>query len=496
MIQHILGLLCFAVIFAGPLPLCLGSIFLLEDGNINKNEESGFSHRLFILIICWCILETFIGLVLGILHQLNLPGVILVEMIIFITGMAFLMSIKHKNPSFRFRDLLRKPGPFNNPGKLIFNVICFVCLFLLWVSVTCPIKEYDSLAFHLPVMAKWYQTGSFTMLEQFSQISRYPYNWEVLCTLYLMPFREYFSTSFSNVIAWVLFGLSVYLLAIKIGAARIHSLAASSLVMTLPIVLRNVNTMHIDLPFAAFFMAALYLIVHSIHTRSLGYLSLFLAALGMLAGIKTSGLIYGMILVVVFALMALRLKYFEKSPLNFSLEPNSAAIPFGIMGGLSFLLLGGFWYLRNFIQLGNPIGFVKVQVGNILIFPGTMEPSDLYRTTLVEVFDLMRLSHWKIFLKQMGHKLGIPFCAIIFLLLILLLTFLTRKKSVNIRILIGLFALSMVTLVLYWLTPYSGTNFTKGGEMAPWVGQAMRYAFPFIGVLGALSAAGAEGDSD
>jgi hypothetical protein len=492
MINHIWGLLSFAAISAGPLPLCLGIIFLLENNTGDKNREKpGFSHHLFIVMICWCILETLIGLILGIVHQLNRTTVLLVEMIIFSAGLAFLISIKRKRLSFGSRDLLPVPRWFDNPGKLMIGVICIVCFFLLWTSLTCPINEYDSLAYHLPTMGKWYQNGSLSMPDQFSQRIRwYPYNWEVFSTLYLMPFAEDFTAGVPNVIAWVLFGLSVYLLGLKIRAARIHSLAASSLVMTLPIVLDNVNTMHIDLPFAAFFMAGLYLSVHSVHTRSPGYFSLFLASLGILLGIKTSGLIYGFILVILFVLMLLKSVYFDKQPLAFSLFPTGTAIAFSIMGSLSFLLLGGFWYLRNFIQAGNPLGFVKIKVGNLVLFPGTLDPSTLYPTTLAKIFNLGRLSHWEIFLNQVNIMLGIPFFALIFLSLILVFA---RKKSVNIRTLTGLFALFAVTLILYWFTPYSGSNFTIGNEMTPWFGQAMRYAFPFIGVLGVIAAAGAGG---
>jgi hypothetical protein len=492
MINHIWGLLCFVVISAGPLPLCLGIIFLLENKTGNENREKpGFSHHLFIIMICWCILETLIGLILGIVHQLNRTTVLLVEMIIFSAGLALLIFIKRKQASFGARDLLPVPRWFDNPGKLMIGVICMVCFFLLWTSLTCPIKEYDSLAYHLPAMAKWYQSGSLSMPGQFSKLIRwYPYNWEVLSTLYLMPFDGDFTAAIPNIIAWALFGLSVYLLGLKIRAARIHSLAASSLVMTVPIVLHNVNTMHIDLPFAVFFMAGLYLCVHSVHTRSLGYFSLFLASSGMLMGIKTSGLIYGFILVILFVLMLLKSIYFDKRPPAFSLSPASAAIAFSITGGLSFLLLGGSWYLRNFVQAGNPLVFVKIKLGNLVLFPGKVDPSTLYTTTLAKIFNLGRLSHWEIFLNQVNIMLGIPFFALIFLSLILVFA---RKKSVNIRTLTGLFALFAVTLILYWFTPYSGSNFTIGNEMTPWFGQAMRYAFPFIGVLGVIAAAGAGG---
>lgn len=90
--------------------------------------------------------------------------------------------------------------------------------------------------------------------------------------------------------------MAIYLLSRCIGAGRIQSFAASSLVLTLPIVIENVNTMHTDLPMAAFFLSGAYFLLVYHRSRTCEDLAWLLASIGVLCGIKTSGLGYAAVL--------------------------------------------------------------------------------------------------------------------------------------------------------------------------------------------------------
>jgi hypothetical protein len=46
--------------------------------------------------------------------------------------------------------------------------------------------------------------------------------------------------------------------------------------------------------------------------------------------------------------------------------------------------------------------------------------------------------------------------------------------------------------ILYWSTPFSGDNSTHNWQITPWIGQGLRYAFPFFGILAILAACGAD----
>jgi len=73
-----------------------------------------------------------------------------------------------------------------------------------------PINETDSLSYHMPAMAQWYQSHAFVMPGGVTAaVTRYPYDWEALCALFLLPFGDDFLVASPNVLAWLVFGLSI-----------------------------------------------------------------------------------------------------------------------------------------------------------------------------------------------------------------------------------------------------------------------------------------------
>ena len=256
LVQHLQQLIAFLAILLGPLPLCVSLALTTKSGQ----ERLALSHSVLSVLVGWCVTQTSIGLLLGALHVLTFGALILSELSAFIAGLACYAYVRRHVWSCSLRSLLRSSHPFSAVELLILGAVFVVGASLSVRVVTQPIVEYDSLAYHLPVMAKWQQEASFKMLDQFGQISRYPYNWEVLCTLFLLPFREDFLVACPNVIAWVLLGLSVYLLSVRIGASKVQGMAASVLLLTVPILMDQVNTMRVDIPLAAFFMVSLYFV--------------------------------------------------------------------------------------------------------------------------------------------------------------------------------------------------------------------------------------------
>ncbi len=118
--------------------------------------------------------------------------------------------------------------------------------------------------------------------------------------------------------------------------------------MTLPIVTENINTLHVDLPLASFFLVSLYFALLHNRSRNLSYLVLFTITCGMLFGIKASGIIYGSVLInfVVFTIIKPRFGK-QSTKLTFKLRRNYFLLGLATIG--CFFLLGCFWYLRNLI---------------------------------------------------------------------------------------------------------------------------------------------------
>ncbi len=484
LLSHLRELGLFLVILLGPLPLCFALLLRTSQGK----SPSHFAHSALLLLTGWCLIETCIGLGLGILQHLRLLETLIAEATVFLVGVGLCCSFWRQASSTSLRGLWRWQQPLDRWERLIVGMTAFTGATLTYQVMSRLTVNYDSLMYHLPAMAKWYQTGSFTMLEQFHGLqSTYPYNWEALCTLFLMPFREDLAVSLPNVVAWGLFGLSIYGVSREMGVNRFYSLAGAALALHTPIVLSNLNAMHIDLPFAAFFLAGFYYALLYHRTRSLLYWVLFSLSLGMLVGIKMSGILYAVLLAVAFVLMQM---VSERRSQTGAWKLSQVVSLCAILC-LSILFIGGFWYVRNFVERGNPLGVVKVQVAGITIFPGAMDKSQIHKTTLAHLFDVTNLRHWRILGGQLVEQLQLPLWAIGGLSLLWLFSLLLGRRTCKVEYLLGIAVLLMGGGFLYWTTPYSGDNGSHGWKITAWIGHGLRYAFPCLGLLGITAAAGA-----
>ncbi|MBW4540827.1 MAG: glycosyltransferase family 39 protein [Myxacorys chilensis ATA2-1-KO14] len=314
----------------------------------------------------------------------------------------------------------------------------------------------------------------------------------MLCAIFFIPFKEDFLITFPNLVAWLILGLSIYLISTKFGATRVSSLTSTSLVLTLPILIENVNTIHIDLPLASFFIAGFYFAILYIKKRQISYLALLAIAVGMLTGIKTSGLIYSSVLLSILAFL-LAQSFIKERRLNLANRLPKSSIVLVSLSAICLLCLGGFWYLRNYLELGNPLGYIEVKVGSATLSPGNVKIDKVRETTLANLFNVTNLANWKTLGGQIRAKLGLSFLFLALQIILFLWLFLRSRiqEKAKIRVFAGLFLLLLVTGFLYWTTPYSADNGGANGQITVWIGQGLRYAFPCLSTLGILAAVSA-----
>ncbi len=496
-LQHLWELALFLIIFLAPVPLCLLLLSSIED----EDRSSDLAYNWLAFLICWCGLEVSVCLISGIFGQFFLNFVIGLEAIVFFLGITLALLLRRNLLSTFYQRLLVLREPLKKVEVLVLFSIFITGLISLKQLATRVIIDYDSLWYHLPTMARWYQEGAFIRLDDFmrtgvwttDQITFYPYNWEVLCTLFLMPFREDFLVTLPNLIAWFVLGLSVYLLSISLGANRFYGMAASALVLNIPLIIQHINSLHIDMPFAAFFMASLFFA--GSYSRSCSYidLSLFFIALGMLLGIKMSAVGYGAL--PILALLMLITRRLLKGGLDvFKLKQVKLEATVIVIGLLGLFFLGGYWYLKNWIEAGNPLGDIQVKVANVLLFPGSMELSKLRETNLASLFSFTNLAHWKILGVQAIVRLQLPFFILLFQALLLPYLLFNKQRKIQDPFLLGVLLVVLFGAgYLYWTTPFTGTNHLPPVPITSYIGQQARFAIPFMGMLGVIAAAVATG---
>lgn len=507
-VQHLWELTLFLIIVVSPIPLSLSLAF----ENQKENNNYSFPHFILVLLTGWSIIQVCTGLILGSADRLNLAQVIIAEMLICAIGLILIYAKNHRAFTFWQRQIPQLKQPLGKSELLIISAAAFAG-FVLWETLaTKPTTNYDSLWFHLPAIARWYQTHSLTLLDpagnwifDHEQARLYPYNWHILSALCVLPFREDFLTAFPSLIAWVLEGISVYLLSIKFGATRIHGMAAASLVLTVPMVLNQVNTIHPDLPLAAIFTVGLYLGLSYHSSRSPSELSLFLATVGMLAGIKITGLVYAASLLGGLGILEIKRFAVNKNstPTNFRIRHIKPVLLCGI---LCCLLLGGFWYARNLLHVNYPVSDtseIKVPLPSPVPVPKptvqqptptipapAVAPSfKIWQSTLAAQFNPSNISHWQTLGLQILIRLQLPFLAIALQVLAAPLALIKPKTRIINQNNIILIVVLVSTGILYLITPYtSGTAGESIGQISPLLGFNLRYGFPFLSLLGIAAA--------
>ncbi len=230
--------MCLALLLAlGPVPL--GLVWLRALGE--AEQARSYSRNWLILGTIWCALEMVLALGLGTAGKLQLPWLLCGAGALFAVGVGWWYRTRLPGRP-GVRELLL-PSESPSPGEVLLLSAAGAVLVMLFLRLLIrPFADYDTLAYHLPTMAQWLQTGHLERMEQFRRLnSTYPYGWEALGSVFLFPTHEDFLAAFPNLLAWLLFGLAVYNMASQLGAAKPAALAAAVAAASLPEVVENVG---------------------------------------------------------------------------------------------------------------------------------------------------------------------------------------------------------------------------------------------------------------
>jgi len=102
-------------------------------------------------------------------------------------------------------------------------------------------------------------------------------------------------------------------------------------------------------------------------------------------GVKTTGLVYASVVMLACAAVT-RYRGVDRPART---EPLPAAVTGTCaLVTAAALLVGAFWYARNAILVGNPLGVVKLTLGGRVLLPGPLDPANVRQTTLLHLFGL------------------------------------------------------------------------------------------------------------
>lgn len=222
-------------------------------------------------------------------------------------------------------------------SKLFVALFSFVLLYFAYLAVTTtPVQlgEVDSLTYHIPI-AEGISRGNFVGLSHIKQgLGYYPAVGETILSLFI---KFNIPLNLFNVLGLVLLFFCCRFTARVFGLSREASLVFATAFSLLPTVLRLVLTQTIDIWLAVFFLCSLSLLQKP--KRSISYFLKIGFSLGLLVGVKYSGIL----LMLAFSIVYLR----KVLPMLTVKRLIAFFVPFSILGFT--------WYARNWIITGNPI---------------------------------------------------------------------------------------------------------------------------------------------
>ncbi|MBX3010560.1 MAG: hypothetical protein KF832_03595 [Caldilineaceae bacterium] len=442
--------------------------------------------------VLWCALQMTIATGLAALGQFHWGRLALVEAALLLLGLLLLWRARQPAAADRAATAHIPLPPTHPPLPwLPLLTAAFVALVLFGNLASQPITDYDSLYYHLPFVATLHSSGALSTMAVPAAVAWYPYGWESLGALWVLPVGEDLLVAFPNLVAWAIVGLAIYALARRGGAATEYAAIGALLPLTMPLMLDQINTLRVDLAVAAFLLAGFVFALETTRWQLDFPLMLTLLSVGLLAATKSSGLLYGALLL---AMLATRWVWVgpiaarPRSRLDRLTQGGAWLLP------LLTLASASYWYGRNWYFYGNPLGWLEVKLAGWVLWPGPLMPTALRRSTLAALFDPTQADHWYRLAQQGWYQLALPGLLLFSLFLLLLYALLFRRSVKAPRALPvwGTMLLMGLLFAFFWVTPFSGDDGTHGWQLTgAWLGQSMRFALPALALLAVCAAWGA-----
>lgn len=306
---------------------------------------------------------------LGLLGTLSMPWLVLVS----VSGLA-VTAIYHGRTSSlrglldRWRTDLVQFWMVVRQSLTLGILTATTSLIGMWLAIVgflVPPIQHDSTNYHLPPVVAWIHRAGIFPVEYARPTA--PKNVELVFVWNtIFPHSQSFVNLSQGLFLPIGF-LGVYVIGREIGLSVENSfLAGFSFVLT-PIVLIQTVVTFVDLALACMMIASIAALLRYWDKSRYRYLVLFGASTGFLLGTKVTGVAYA-------GILGLGLLFVLVQTHGGKLR---ALIPRLSIVVILVCLLGGFWYLRNWAALGNPIYPVSVELLGVEIFKGELSAGSI-----------------------------------------------------------------------------------------------------------------------
>lgn len=299
-------------------------------------------------------------LFLGILGRLYPGRLVLLNLFLLVLIWFFALN---KTSSFNFGGIKGILSAVTENKIALFGIalISVFAAVKLGINLFNPPFGWDSLNYHFTFPVEWLKHGNLdTPITVFDDPAPtyYPINGSLYFLWLILPFKSVFLADLAQAPFFALAFLSVYALGRKLDLNRRFSFYAAVLFCLIPNFFKQLQVAYVDVMVAALFLAALNYIFILREDFSAKNTFCFGASLGLLIGTKTLALPYAALLFAAFLYLAL--KNIRKGYLFFA-------------AASAIIALGGFSYVRNIIETGNPLYPLELRIGQWQVFKGVID---------------------------------------------------------------------------------------------------------------------------
>ena len=348
-----IGQLVIFGVFNGFLVLTL----LLTAHRLGKCKLS-WSELIISALLLFSGLITGCAILLGALERLSYGNLFLMTGSIAVCLLILLrrtgpLSLPGGHPARWFASLRVQAGVF--PLALL-GAVCIALIAELYAGLASPPLNGDDLGYHLPLAVTWLQTGNLFATR--APFWFYPGMSELFVFWLLAPFHNDLFISFQNWPFLTLALVSIYALARRAGLSVAWGIYSALFFLGIRALHFQMNSQNNDLILAALFLAAVSMLLVYARAQVVGSLVLVGLAMGLMIGVKYNGSYYAALLLVAYVLLAGRRQRLGQTVRHLLLMV--------VIAGL----LGGLWYVRNWIIAGNPLTPLRIQFAGMVLFPG------------------------------------------------------------------------------------------------------------------------------
>ncbi len=292
-------------------------------------------------------------------------------------------------------ELIEKAGGFS---RLIRSDIILLALFSLLVMKICwlmfigylfPSYTWDSLSYHLPIVGNIMQSGAIMenpvnfQIDTFINI--FPKNMELFFLWNIIFLKSRIITDLSQLLFVIIGILTTYSIALKLDIKARSALYSSFLFFFTPIVILQINTNYIDIAVSVLLLIVInYLLYESpsfkngsspVEHQNDRKTPILLAGVtaGILLGSKGSGPLFVLIFlsaIIVQEFIKHRRQIYARDSAGKSNIIRRSIIPYLMYFFFPLIVLGSYWFIKNWVLYGSPVYPMEITVFNITIFKG------------------------------------------------------------------------------------------------------------------------------